>query len=101
MLSFLFVEEGNLLFKKSSFEEFNIIFFTAERMVCFQMQPRQLSFLLNFQVHFALYGQENGSDRQSAPQAYECKITQSTGMENPNATRSYFGGKSHSHPLHN
>ena len=31
-LSFLFVEEGNLFFKKSSFEEFNIIFFTAERM---------------------------------------------------------------------
>ena len=59
MLSFLFVEEGNLLFTKSSFEEFNIIFFTAERMVCFQTQPRQRSFLLNFQVHFALYGQEN------------------------------------------
>ena len=28
-------------------------------MVCFEMQPRQRSFLLNFQVHFALYGQEN------------------------------------------
>ena len=59
MLSFLFVEEGKLFIKKSSFEEFKLVFFTAERMVCFEMQPRQRSFLLNFQVHFALYGQEN------------------------------------------
>ena len=39
MLSFLFVEEGKLFIKKSSFEEFNLVFFTAERMVCFEMQP--------------------------------------------------------------
>ena len=59
MLTFLFVEEGKLFIKKSSFKEFNLAFLTAERMVCFEMQPRQRSFLLNFQVHFALYGQEN------------------------------------------
>ena len=42
MLSFLFVEEGPKLFiKKSSFKEFNLVFFTTERMVCFEMQPRQ------------------------------------------------------------
>ena len=44
MLSFLFVEEGKLFIKKSSFEEFNLVFFTTERMVCFEMQPRQWSF---------------------------------------------------------
>ena len=44
MLSFLFLEEGKLFIKKSSFEEFNLVFFTAERMVCFEMQPRQQSF---------------------------------------------------------
>ena len=32
--------------------------------------------------------------RPSTPQAYQCKITQSTGI----ATRGYFGKKSHSHP---
>ena len=42
MLSFLFVEEGKL-FKKSSFEEFKLVFFTAERMVCFEVQLRQRS----------------------------------------------------------
>ena len=65
MLSFLFVEEGKLFIKKSSFEEFKLVFFTLERMACFEMQPRQRSFLLNFQVHFALYGQENyGFERE-------------------------------------
>ena len=44
MLSFLFVEEGKLFIKKSSFEEFNLVFFTTEPMVCFEMQPRQRSF---------------------------------------------------------
>ena len=57
MLSFLFVEEGKLFIKKSSFEEFNLVFFATESMVCFEMQP--VKFLLNFQVHFALYGQDN------------------------------------------
>ena len=41
MLNFLFVEEGKLFIKKSSFEEFNLVFFSTERMVCFEMQPRQ------------------------------------------------------------
>ena len=41
MLSFLFVEEGKLFIKKLSFEEFNLVFFSTERMVCFEMQPRQ------------------------------------------------------------
>ena len=44
MLSFLFVEKGKLFIKKSSFEEFNLVFFTAEPMVCFEMQPSQRSF---------------------------------------------------------
>ena len=44
MLSFLFVEEGKLFIKKSSIEEFNLVFFMAERMVCFEMQLRQRSF---------------------------------------------------------
>ena len=39
MLSFLFVEEGKLSINKSSFDEFNILFFSTERMVCFEMQP--------------------------------------------------------------
>ena len=59
-LSFLFVEKGKLFIKKSSFEEFNLVFFTAERMVCFEMQPcKAAKFLPNFQVHLALYGQDN------------------------------------------
>ena len=33
MLSFLFVEEGKLFIKKSSFEEFKLVFFTAKRAV--------------------------------------------------------------------
>ena len=44
MLSFLFVEEGKLFIKKLSFEEFKLVFFSTERMVCFEMQPRQWSF---------------------------------------------------------
>ena len=59
MLSFLFAEKGKLFIKKSSFEEFNLVFFTAEPIVCFEMQPSQRRFLLNFKVHFALYGQYN------------------------------------------
>ena len=45
MLGFLFVEEGKLSIKKSSFEEFKLVFFTAKRAVCFEMQPaRRRSF---------------------------------------------------------
>ena len=39
-----FVEKGKLFIKKSSFEEFNLVFFTAEPMVCFEMQPSQQRF---------------------------------------------------------
>ena len=52
MLSFLFGEEGKLSIKKPSFEEFNLVFFTAERMVCFEMQPRQRSFSWIFRYIF-------------------------------------------------
>ena len=44
MLSFLFVGEGKLFIKKLPFEEFNLVFFTADRMVCYEMQPWQRSF---------------------------------------------------------
>ena len=44
MLSFLSVEEGKLVIKKTSFTEFNLVFFRAEHMVWFEMQPRQRSF---------------------------------------------------------
>ena len=36
MLSFLFVEEGKLFIKKSSFEEFNLVFFTWSVLKCNQ-----------------------------------------------------------------
>ena len=52
----LSLEKGKLFTKKSFFEEFNLVFFTAEPMVCFEMQPKSANILLNFQVHFALYG---------------------------------------------
>ena len=52
----LSLEKGKLFTKKSFFEEFNLVFFTAEPMVCFEMQPKSAKILLNFQVHFALYG---------------------------------------------
>ena len=45
MLSFLFVEKGKLFIKKSSFEEFNLVFFTAEPMVCY---PASRGFSLVF-----------------------------------------------------
>ena len=41
---FVFVEEGKLFIKKSSFEEFNLVLLATEPMVCFEMQPRQRSF---------------------------------------------------------
>ena len=59
MLSFLFVEEGKLFIKKLSFEEFNLVFFVVEQMVCFETATKAVTFLLNFQVPFSLYGQEN------------------------------------------
>ena len=54
MLSFRFVEEEKVFIKKSSFEEFNLVFFTTELWSVLKCNS-----LLNFQVHFALYGQDN------------------------------------------
>ena len=59
MLSLLFVEEGNLFVKNSSFEEFNLVFFTAGAYGLFWNATQAAKFLLNFQVNFALYGQGN------------------------------------------
>ena len=59
MLSFLFVEEGKLFIKKSSFEEFNLVFLHDGAHGLFWNATKALKFLLNFQVHFALYGQDN------------------------------------------
>ena len=43
-LSFLFVGKGKLFITKLFFEEFNLIFFTVERLACFEMQPRRRRF---------------------------------------------------------
>ena len=37
MLSFLFVDKRKLFFTKFSFEEFNLVFFTEERLACFEL----------------------------------------------------------------
>ena len=58
MLSFLFVEEGKLFIKKSSFAEFNLVFFTTDLWSVLKCNQGS-EVLLNFQVHFALYGQDN------------------------------------------
>ena len=59
MLSFLFVEKGKLFIRKSSFEEFNLVFFTRDLWsVLYGNATKAVKFLLNFQVHFALYGQD-------------------------------------------
>ena len=60
MLSILFVEEGKLFIKKSSFEEFRTLF--SSRLSAWSVQwnaTKAAKFLLNLRVHFALYGQEN------------------------------------------
>ena len=60
MLSFLFVEKEKLFIRKSSFEEFNLVFFTTNLWsVLYGNATKVVKFLLNFQVHFALYGQDN------------------------------------------
>ena len=58
MLGFLFVEEGKLSVKKSSFEEFNP-FLHGVAHGLFWNSIKAAKFLLNCQVHFALCGQEN------------------------------------------
>ena len=56
-LSFLFVGKGKLFIKKLFFEEFNLIFFTVERLACFEMQPRRRRFWEFWGIFFLLYGQ--------------------------------------------
>jgi len=41
---------------------------------------------------------ERASDRPSAPQAYQCKITESTGMATQLQLKVLFGRKSHDRP---
>ena len=43
MLSFFFVEKEKLSARKIDFNDFDQVFFTAERLSCFEMQPRQRS----------------------------------------------------------
>ena len=57
--AFFWVEEGKLFIKKSSVEEFNLVFFTTERLGLFWNATKAVKFLLHFQVHSALYGQDN------------------------------------------
>ena len=58
MLSFLFVEEGKLFINKSSFEESTL--FSSRRSAWSVLNATKAAkVLLNFQVHFAPYGQEN------------------------------------------
>ena len=58
MLSFLFVEEGKLFIKKSSLEEFNLVFFPTDLWSVLKCNQGSEVFA-EFQVHFALYGQDN------------------------------------------
>ena len=37
MLSFLFEDKRKLFFTKFSFGEFNLVFFTEERLACFEL----------------------------------------------------------------
>ena len=43
ILSFLFVEKEKLSARKIDFNDFDQVFYTAERSFCFEMQPRQHS----------------------------------------------------------
>ena len=75
MLSFLFVEKGKLFIKKSSFEEFNLVFFTAEPLVCFEMQPRQRSFCWIFRyILHSMGGKSIISCQEPDPAHYFGKI---------------------------
>ena len=58
MLSFVLVEEGKLFIKKSSFEELNLVSFMAEHMVPVLKCNQGSAVFVEFQVHFALYGQD-------------------------------------------
>ena len=43
ILSFLFVEKKKLSARKIDFNDFDQVIYTAERLSCFEMQPRQHS----------------------------------------------------------
>ena len=56
MLIFLFVEEGKLFIKMLAFEEFNVVFFTAERMMvcslkCQQPRQRRICWIFRYILH--------------------------------------------------
>ena len=51
-LSFLLVGKGKLFITKLFFEEFNLIFFTVERLACFEMQPRRRRFWEFWGIYF-------------------------------------------------
>ena len=57
MLRFLFVDEWKLFVVKLSFEKFNLVFFTAESLACFE-PIKAARFLKKLEVHSVLYGQE-------------------------------------------
>ena len=49
VLSFVFVDKRKLFVSKLSFEEFHLVFFTAEHLACFgPSEPRNQSFCRNF-----------------------------------------------------
>ena len=57
--SFLFVGKWKLFVMKLFVEEFNLLFFTADHLACFEMQPRQRRFGAFSWGTFLLYGQGN------------------------------------------
>ena len=61
ILRFLFVEKEMLLQPgKIDFNVFDQVFFTAERLFCFEMHATKTEkFVKNFQVHFSQYCQRN------------------------------------------
>ena len=57
---FFWWTKESVMVTKSSFEEFNNVFFpTKGKMFCFEIQRKEVKFLKTFQVRFLLYGQEN------------------------------------------
>ena len=54
---FLFVDKWKLFVMKLSFEKFNLVFFTAESLACFE-PIKAARFLKKLEVHSVLYGQE-------------------------------------------
>ena len=60
ILCFLFVEKEKLSTRKIDFNVFDQVFFTAERLFCFEMlATKTAKFVNNFQVHFSHYCKRN------------------------------------------